>query len=72
MATSDTPQERLDEIKITKAFNVGEALSSIQFYWNLARQRGETIVVEIWAKRGAVVSPRLEVPEDGRIPVEIP
>ena len=39
---------RLDEIHIQKEFNIAEAISSIQFYWNLARQRGETIVVEIW------------------------
>lgn len=42
---------RLDEIVIKKDFNIAEALSSIQFYWNLARQRGETIVVEIWKQK---------------------
>lgn len=48
MQTVTEQANRLDEIVIRKEFNVAEALSSIQFYWNLARQRGETIVVEIW------------------------
>ena len=52
-------QDRIDEIQIKKEFNVAEALSAIQFFWNLARQQGETITVEIWAERGAIVAPQL-------------
>ena len=48
MPVATEQANRLDEIVIRKEFNVNEAISAIQFYWNLARQRGETIVVEIW------------------------
>ncbi|QGH73341.1 MAG: hypothetical protein [Siphoviridae sp. cttb18] len=42
---------RLDEIVISKEFDINAALSAIQFYYNLARHRGETIVVEIWRQK---------------------
>lgn len=40
-------EDMLDEIIVRKEFNVAEALSSIQFYWNLAKLRGELMVVEV-------------------------
>jgi hypothetical protein len=53
-------QERLDEVVVSSAFTLEEAISSLRFYWGLARHKGEPITVEVWAKAGAVV-PQKEV-----------
>ncbi len=44
----DASAKRLDEVVVKKEFDVEEAVSSIRFYANLAKHKGETIVVEIW------------------------
>mgnify|MGYP001590469281 CR=1 FL=1 len=51
-------QERLDEIVIHDEFSLAGAISSMKFYWELARQHGETLTYELWAKKGAVVPSR--------------
>ena len=40
-------QEKLDEILIKSDYDVREAISAIKFYWNLARNKNEHIVVQI-------------------------
>lgn len=42
---------RLDEVIVRKEFDIHAAIESIRFYWNLARQKGETIVVEVWRQK---------------------
>jgi hypothetical protein len=54
--------ERLDEVQVSNPFTLEEAVSSLRFYWNLARHKGETITMEIWAKQGAIVPPK-ELPK---------
>lgn len=55
-------QERLDEVVVISPFTLEEAISSLRFYWNLAKHKGETITMEIWAKQNAVV-PQKELPK---------
>ncbi len=47
----DASAEKLDEVVIKKGSDITEALSLIQFYWNLARQSDGTITVEIWKQQ---------------------
>ena len=44
-------QERLDELVVKNQFDINAATDSIRFYWNLARQKGEPVVVEIWTSK---------------------
>lgn len=55
-------QERLDEVVVSSAFTLEEAISSVRFYWNLARHKGKPITMEIWAEAGAIVPPK-ELPK---------
>lgn len=58
-------QERLDEVVVSNPFTLEEAISSLRFYWNLAKHKGQPITLEIWAESGKVV-PQKELPRPTR------
>lgn len=59
-------QERLDEVRVDSEFKLREAIDSLKFYWNLARHRGEPVIMEVWGAKKP--SPKkIEL-----LPVEIP
>lgn len=59
-------QERLDEVVVTSPFTLEEAISSLRFYWNLAKHKGESVTMEIWARSGKVV-PQKELPRSTEV-----
>lgn len=44
--------------KVDSELALNRAILDLKFYWNLARQNGESFEVEIWAERGAIVLPQ--------------
>lgn len=54
-------QERIDNIEIDSSFQLEAAISSLRFYWNLAKHKNETIAFELWAESGAIVPAKKEV-----------
>ena len=40
--------KKVDEVIIRKDFNLDEAISSLRFYWNLARREGRVLIMELW------------------------
>lgn len=54
-------QERLDEVVVSTPFDLNAAIDSIRFYWNLARHKGENIVVEVWGPKKDSTLPYEEV-----------
>lgn len=60
-------QERLDEVTINSQADIKVIAESIYFYWNLARHKGEPIVVEVWGCRKNILTPKLEVPPNGKV-----
>jgi len=62
-------QERIDCTTIDSEFKLSEAISSLKFYWNLAKHRGTPMTYELWSERGAIVPPmevRHEAPQNGK------
>lgn len=62
-------QERLDEVTVTSQADIKVIAESIYFYWNLARHKGEPIVVEIWGCRKDILKTkevRNETPQNGK------
>lgn len=51
-------QERLDVVEIDSEFQLEAAISSLRFYWNLARHKNQKLAYEVWAERGEVVPPK--------------
>ena len=52
--------ERIDNIEIVKDAQLAEAISSLKFYFNLARKEGRTLYYELWQKRDKPVVPGRE------------
>lgn len=48
-------QERVDCVEIGTVFQLNEAISSLKFYWNLARVKGTKITMELWANKDAIL-----------------
>jgi len=48
-------QERIDCVDISSVFQLNEAISSLRFYWNLARIKGAKITMELWANKDAIL-----------------
>lgn len=48
-------QERVDYVEIGTVFQLNEALSSLRFYWNLARIKGTKITMELWANKDIIL-----------------
>ncbi len=48
-------QERIDCVQINSVFQLNEAISSLRFWFNVARKKGVILSYELWTEKGAII-----------------